>query len=225
MARTRRPDNAAGETSQAGPTGSPGGPEPVRLGRKRDHSRDGDILDAALEVLGEAGYAGMTIDLVAARAKAGKGTVYRRWSSKEEMVIEAVSRMHRSQAPLDRLPDTGTLRGDLLALFKPESFEAAEHRMKIMAGLASMISTRPGLDDVVNDAVSTPWADAHRALMERAADRSEIPGATNIDTVSQVIPSVAAYRALIQRKPFDREFLVQWIDDVVLPALRHSAST
>ena len=219
-----RPDHTGGATLQAEATGSAGGAEPARLGRKRDHSRDGQILDAALEVLAEAGYAGMTMDMVATRAKAGKATVYRRWSSKEEMVVDAVSRMKRSQVPLDQLPDTGTLRGDLLALFKPQSLDEAEHKMKVMAGLASMISTHAGLDDVANDALVAPWADAHRVLMQRAADRGEIPGAANIDTVSQVIPSVAAYRALVQRKPFDRDFLVLWIDDVVLPALHHGVS-
>ncbi len=55
----------------------------VKVGRKRDHTRDAVILDAALEVLAEVGYTGMTMDMVAVRAKAGKGTVYRRWSSKQ----------------------------------------------------------------------------------------------------------------------------------------------
>lgn len=210
----------------AEPTGPAGGAGPARLGRKRDRSRDAQILDAALEVLAETGYAGLTIEMVASRAKAGKATVYRRWSSKEEMVVEALSRIKRRQAPLDQLPDTGTLRGDLLALFKPQSSDEAEYRMKLMAGLASMLSsTHPGLDEVVDDAVVAPWADAHRALMQRAADRGEIPSAATIDTVCQVVASVAAYRTLILRKRFDRDFLVLWIDDVVLPALHHGATT
>lgn len=196
-----------------------------RVGRKRDHTRDAQILDAALDVLAEAGYAGMTIDMVAARAKAGKATVYRRWASKEEVVLAALSRLKRGQAPpLDQLPDTGTLRGDLRALFTPQTSEEAEHRMKVMAGLASMTSTDAGLDDVVDDTVVTPWADAHRALMQRAAARGEIPGGAQIDTVCQVVATVAAYRTLIQRRQFDLDFLLPWIDDVVLPALYHGAS-
>ena len=69
-----------------------GGRQP-RLGRKRDHTRDPEILDAALDVLAETGYDGMTIDMVAARAKAGKATLYRRWPSKAELVIDAVACM------------------------------------------------------------------------------------------------------------------------------------
>ena len=64
-----------------------------KLGRKRDLSRDPEILEATLEVLAETGYDGMTIDMVAARAKAGKATVYRRWASKGELVIDAVACM------------------------------------------------------------------------------------------------------------------------------------
>lgn len=108
-------------------------------------------------------------------------------------------------------------------MFKPQSSGQAEYTMKIMAGLASMTSSHAGLDDVVDDTVITPWAEAHRALMQRAADRGEIPGASNIDTVCQVVATVAAYRTLIQRRQFDRDFLVLWIDNVVLPAMQYSA--
>ena len=87
-----------------------------RLGRKRDHTRDPEILDAALDVLAETGYDGMTIDMVAARAKAGKATLYRRWASKSELVLDAVACMKSSDVDLASPPDTGTLRGDLVAL-------------------------------------------------------------------------------------------------------------
>ena len=92
-----------------------------KLGRKRDHTRDPEILDAALEVLAETGYDGMTIDMVAARAKAGKATLYRRWSSKGELVIDAVACMKKGDLDYSQLPDTGTLRGDLIAMIKPHS--------------------------------------------------------------------------------------------------------
>ena len=128
--------------------------------------------------------------------------------------------MKRSQVDLDRLPDTGSLRGDLLGLFKPQSVEEGERKLKVMAGLTSMLSQHQGLAEAANAAIVEPWADAHRALMHRAVDRGEIPASADIETVSQVIPSMAAYRALIQRKPFDRDFLVSLIDGLLLPALR-----
>lgn len=190
-----------------------------RLGRKRDHSRDVAILNAALDVLAEAGYEGFTMDMVAIRAKAGKATVYRRWSTKAELVLDAVAHLKRSQVDLDRLPDTGTLRGDLLALFKPQSNEEAERKLKVMAGLSSMLAQHQNLADAASAVMVEPWVAAHRALMQRAVDRGEVSGLADIATASQIVPSMAAYRALIQRRPFDKAFLLSMIDGFLLPAL------
>jgi AcrR family transcriptional regulator len=198
---------------------------PARVGRKRDHTRDAAILDAATEVLGEVGYANLTVDLVAARARAGKATVYRRWASKEDLVLDAVERLGRSQADLIELPDTGTLRGDLIALFRPESAEEQARRDKAVAGLASVLAHHPAFAEAANSALVEPWADAHRVLMQRAADRGEVPAAADIATICRVLPTMAAYRTLVQRKPFDRDFLVSSIDVVLLPALLHPSGT
>ena len=189
-------------------------------GRRRDPGRDTAILDAAIEVLAESGYDGMTMDMVAARAKAGKATVYRRWSSKAELIVEAVTHLKRSQVDLERLPDTGTLRGDLLALFKPQSVEEAEHKMRVMAGLASVLLQNPQLADAGDAAIVQPWALVNRLLMIRALERGEISANADIDAACQVLPSMAAYRALIQRKPFDLTFLTTMIDGILLPALK-----
>lgn len=194
--------------------------ERPRPGRKLDPGRDAEILDVALQVLAEVGYAGMTMSTVAARAKAGKSTFYRRWPSKADLVLDAVEHMKRGQVNVDQLPDTGTLRGDLLGLFRPSSVEEGEYQLKIMAGLASMLGTDLGLAEAANNAIVEPWAAANRVLLNRAISRGEIDTAADVETLSQIIPCIAAYRALIQRKPFDREFLVSIIDGVLLPAVR-----
>jgi AcrR family transcriptional regulator len=193
--------------------------EPAQPGRKRDPSRDVEILNATLDVLVEVGAGRLTMDMVAARAGAGKATIYRRWTSKAELVIDAVAHMKRSQVDIERLPDTGTLRGDLLGLFKPQSIEEGERKLKIMTGLAALLSQDQALADAANDAVVLPWAEAHLALMQRAATRGEISASADLGTLSQVVPSMAAYRTLVQRKPFDFAFLVSMVDGVIMPAL------
>ncbi|TIH40412.1 TetR/AcrR family transcriptional regulator [Subtercola vilae] len=190
-----------------------------KLGRKRDHSRDADILDAALEVLAETGYDGMTIDMVAARAKAGKATLYRRWPSKAELVIDAVACMKKGAYSLEDLPDTGTLRGDLVALIKPHSIVDAEKKMKVMAGLISMLSRQPDLADAANAAIIEPRASVNRVLMQRAIDRGEISPESDIEALALISPSMASYRTLILKKPVDREFLISLIDGVIMPAV------
>lgn len=188
-----------------------------KLGRKRDFTRDPEILEAALDVLAESGYDGMTIDMVAARAKAGKATLYRRWPSKAELVIDAVACM--KTVNLDDLPDTGTLRGDLLGMIKPHSIEDADRKLKVMTGLLSMLSRSPELADAAYQAITDPRARATRLFLQRAIDRGEIPAATDIQTLSLVSASMASYRTLFLRKPVDREFLLSVIDGVILPAV------
>ena len=193
--------------------------EPTKLGRKRDHTRDPDILEAALDVLAETGYDGMTIEMVANRAKAGKATLYRRWASKGELVIDAVACMKSVDLDFDNLPDTGTLRGDLIAMIKPHTIEDSEKKLQVMAGLMSMLSRAPELADAANAAIVEPRARVNRILLRRAVERGEISADCDIDALSVLTPSMAAYRTLIQRKQVDREFLISLIDGVLLPAV------
>ncbi|WP_367380873.1 TetR/AcrR family transcriptional regulator [Stenotrophomonas cyclobalanopsidis] len=205
---TTTPDVQAGKATDA----------PTR-GRRRDPALDTAILDAAIEVVAEVGYERMTMDMVALGAKAGKAAVYRRWKSKAHLVIEAVAYLKRTQVDLDALPDTGTLRGDLLALFKPSNVRERDRNMRVMAGLASVLSQHPELAEAGNSAIIEPWVNANLRLMQRALGRGEIRADSSIDIASQVVPSMAAYRALIQRKPFELQFLIHVIDRLLLPAL------
>ena len=193
--------------------------EPAKLGRKRDHTRDAEILDAALDVLAESGYAGMTIDMVAARAKAGKATVYRRWASKGELVIDAVSCMKRDEVAPENLPDTGTLRGDLTANIKTRTIEEGVRKMRIMSGIMSMISLDPELAEVAREAIIEPRASVNRLYFQRAIDRGEIPADTDVERLSMVNQAMAMYRMLVESKPITREFLLGVIDGVILPAV------
>lgn len=190
-----------------------------KLGRKRDHTRDADILDAALEVLAETGYDRMTMDMVAARAKAGKATVYRRWASKGELVVDAIACMKKNDIDFDHLPDTGTLRGDLVAMVKPHAIEDGERKLQIMAGLTSMLARDPDLVDAVTAAIVEPRASLNRLFMRRAIERGEIPADTDVETLAMLVPSMTAYRVLILQQPLDRAYLLSLIDGVLLPAV------
>jgi len=190
-----------------------------KLGRKRDHTRDPEILDAALDVLAETGYEGMTIDMVATRAKAGKATLYRRWPSKSELVIDAVACMKSHLLDHATLPDTGTLRGDLVAMVKPPTIQDAERKLKVMSGLVSMVARNPELAEAVQTALIEPRAAVNRTLFQRAIDRGEIPAETDIETLSMISPAMVSYRTLMLQKATDRAFLLSIIDKVIMPAV------
>jgi AcrR family transcriptional regulator len=191
----------------------------AKLGRKRDLTRDPEILDAALEVLAETGYDGMTIDMVAARAKAGKATLYRRWSSKAELVIDAVACMKQEDLSTDKLPDTGTLRGDFVAMIKPHSLMDSERKMKVMAGLMSLLATSPELADTAREAIIEPRAAVNRMFLQRAKDRGEIAADIDIDTIASISQSMVAFRTIMLRQPINPEFVLSILDGVVLPAV------
>lgn len=194
-------------------------PPAQRLGRRRDHTRDADILEAALDVLAETGYEGMTIDQVAARARAGKATLYRRWSSKADLVIDAVACMKAGAFDPSVLPDTGTLRGDLVAMIKEPSIQDGERKMQIMAGIVSMVSRSPELAEAAQAALVAPRRAANRILIERAVRRGEIPENPDIELIASVGSAMVAQRVLLERKPITRDFLLSIIDGIVLPAL------
>jgi AcrR family transcriptional regulator len=190
-----------------------------KVGRPMDASRDTDILDAALDVLAEVGYDGMTIDMVAARAKAGKATLYRRWPSKTELVLDAVACMKNSSIDYSNLPDTGSLRGDLVAMIKPLSITDSQKKLKVMAGLVSLLARNPELADVANQVIMAPRIELNRFFLHRAIERGEIPADTDVDLVSMISPSMVTYRTLVMQRPVEREFLLRLINSVVLPAV------
>ena len=191
-----------------------------KLGRKRDHTRDAKILEAAIDILAEAGFDGMTMDMVAAQAKAGKATVYRRWSSKAELVQEALTWMNRSHLELEHLPDTGTLRGDLLALLKPQSIEEGEKKLRVIMGLGSFLQQME-LSEGGGIGIFDSWDTLNRELIHRSVARGEFPAQADVSMACQVIVSMAAYRGLVQRQPFDRHFYATLIDSILLPALKN----
>jgi AcrR family transcriptional regulator len=195
----------------------------AKVGRKRDHTRDGEILDAALVVLAEQGYDGMTIDMVATHAGMARATVYRRWATKADLVLDAVSRMSQTDVDLDQLPDTGSLRGDMTAMIIPFDDEQQQVRIHAIAGLLSLAKTDERLAEAAAGSGIGPWIAANRILMQRAVDRGEFPPA-DIDTLAEVIPMLCVSRA-VQRLPITREFSLALIDGVIIPALRGSGRT
>src|ERR671920_260764 len=86
---------------------------PSRGGRPRDPSRDGVIRAAILRLLAEVGYGALTMDAVASEAGVGKATIYRRWRTKQDLVVDTISDLAQAEGTT---PDTGSLEGDLRAV-------------------------------------------------------------------------------------------------------------
>src|SRR3954466_9997578 len=101
--------------------------------------REQEILDAAIQVLAEVGYDRLTMDAVAAKAKASKATLYRRWTSKVSLVIEALQHEKGPNTP----PDTGSLRGDLQQVFCGAGGLTDQHTVAQFASVLTAIARDP----------------------------------------------------------------------------------
>jgi AcrR family transcriptional regulator len=168
----------------------------------------------------------MTMDAVAARATAGKATVYRRWPSKAHLVHDAIVRMGQQDVNLEALPDTGSLRGDIASFTNPDIFDEGERRIKVIAGVTSMLrSDTTGLGQATYAACVAPWVTANRVALERAISRGEIAASTDVELLSRLIPSMCMYRVSVERIALDPDFTTGLIDRVLLPAVGISADT
>lgn len=191
--------------------------ETARGGRPRDDAREQAILDAAIDLLAEIGYDAMTIEAVATRARSSKATIYRRWPGKAELVAEAMSR--RSQPTLEELPDTGSLRGDLLALAQRmlDSIDGVDGGL--MCGLATAVRNDAQFGRLMASNLHEIKLRPIAAIVARAQARGELPPGVDPSLVLQVAPGVALFHQ-ISGEPLDAAFAEHLVDRVLIPLLR-----
>lgn len=192
------------------------------LGRKRDPQLDTQIIDSALAILGEVGFDSMTMDMVAARTGAGKATLYRRWPSKAELVGDALISMSRNSVETETMPDTGSLRTDLLSVMKPYSTEFAERKMRVLSGLGSFHSEHQEFAREAMNGIFKPWIEINTTLMKRAQLRGEISAKADIETACRVIVAMTHFRTAVELKSMNRTIYAGLLDTIILPALAKS---
>ncbi len=173
-----------------------------------------EVFDVALELLAEVGYDRLTLDTVATRARASKATLYRRWSSKAELVAEAMSGLHGEVV----LPDTGSLRGDLLELVTSRRFEPAD--VRLMCGVSTAMSTDPELNRALRERFVQPRLGALRRLLEAGRARGEVDDGVDLDLVANVLPAMMTFVGMTGGRPPSPELAARVVDELVLPAVR-----
>jgi AcrR family transcriptional regulator len=194
------------------------------VGRPRDDAREAAILEATLDVLGEVGYDLLTIDAVATQAKASKATVYRRWNGKAALVVDAMQTLHHHAETAEEhgagmWPDTGSLRGDLVA--GCESFVARldSEEGKLMLAIMTAQARDPELATAMRAATCDDKRRACRALANRAIARGELASTAGVDTFVEVLPAIMFNRLLLSGESFDAAFIGHVVDDIALPLL------
>ena len=180
--------------------------------------RESELLAVTLQLLQEHGYDGLTVDAVAAKARASKATVYRRWPSKAELVLAAFMEGIRQVAVP---PETGALRGDLLRLGEMICIQGQQHAGTVRAVLVE-ISRNPALNDVMQH----QFIEQRKALMDhilaQAVDRGEIDQAAINDELWDLLPHYLIFRSIISGPPPTEQTVEALVDEVIVPSLTRS---
>lgn len=189
----------------------PGAGSDRRPGRPRDPELDGSILQATIELLCEQGFAGTSVEAVAERAGVGKATIYRRWPTREDLLLAAGGEM--GPCPAD--PHCGNLRDDLVVL---------------VGGLVSMVTETPVgalLPATIEEAARNPEmrsrldsfiaerrATVRRALA-RAADRGELRAGLDHELVADLMAGPVFTRILVTGAPLEAGVAERIVDAVL----------
>ncbi|GAA1674355.1 TetR/AcrR family transcriptional regulator [Fodinicola feengrottensis] len=165
-------------------------------GRPRSEAVRQAILAAAADELTEKGYAALTVEGIAARAGAGKQTIYRWWPSKADVVLDALLEAAASRISI---PDNGTLRADLTA-FLAATFRQRSQR-PILVGLMAEALLDPVFAQQFRDRFLFGRRAALRGILDRAAQRGEISADVRIELLIDVVYGVLWYRLLLDHAP------------------------
>lgn len=185
-----------------------------RRGRPRSADADQAILAATLDVVGEAGFRGLAMDVVADRAGVSKATIYRRWSSKEALVLEA---MRHAINPVDDV-DLGSVRDDLTTFLQNLAERMSHGRMSdVLPHLIDVAVHDPQLRSSLDQYVAQRRVPLH-AILERGIERGEIRRDIDRDLVVDAFVGPFTYRRLLTRNTLDDAFVDRLIA-LILPSI------
>ncbi|MGH3277702.1 MAG: TetR/AcrR family transcriptional regulator C-terminal ligand-binding domain-containing protein [Trebonia sp.] len=183
--------------------------------RRRGAALEAALLEAAWDELCAVGYPGFTLDGVAARAGTSRPVLARRWSNRTELVVAAIGH-HAALAALD-IPDTGTLRGDVLALLRQWSAGVSE-----VTGVLSFVfadyfdaTGLPPSDQRERILVGTPSRMA--AIIERAVERGEIEPGRLSPRMASLPVDLVRHDVILTRAPVPDDTLTEIVDRIFLP--------
>ncbi len=187
-----------------------------KLPRRRGDALNAAIYRATLDELAESGYAGLTMERVAERAKASKASLYRRWPSRLELVAEAV----RTVLPTpESVPDTGELRGDLIAMLGQVARALSGPAGEALRGLLGEALSSGSQLSAMRRTSHGMGRKAMEEVVRRAVERGEVdPGAVTPRRLDAG-HALLRHHFLFNGTPIPDELVAQIVDEVLVPLL------
>ena len=188
--------------------------EKPRRGRPRSEKARVAILESAAELLLERGLSAVSMDAVAERAGVSKATIYRWWPTKETLALDALFNEWAAATPAMR--DTGSLRGDLLALLRPWARLASSRPYgRVIAGLLTQAQTNPEFAVEYRSRFVEPRRGQAREAFRRSIERGEIPGDTKVEVAIDMLYGPLYHRLLHGHAPLNDRFVRDVVETVV----------
>ncbi|PJN23766.1 TetR/AcrR family transcriptional regulator [Kitasatospora sp. CB02891] len=174
-------------------------PSPPSAPPKGPRSRE-RVLDATLALLGEAGYARLTVEGVASTSGVHKSTLYRWWPDKAALVADALA----SRMDTGPVPDTGNTRDDLTTWLRGTIANyTATPAGATMPALIADLSGRPGALEAFRSAFLTERRANCAAVVRRGVDRGDLPADTDVELFMDALAGAVFYRRLVTGLPID----------------------
>ncbi|MFF3503859.1 TetR/AcrR family transcriptional regulator C-terminal ligand-binding domain-containing protein [Streptomyces sp. NPDC003247] len=194
------------------------GPDPVTASRrsKLTPEREQEFFDAVLEQIRECGYESVTMEGVASSTRCSKSTLYRQWKTKPQFVVAALRSRRRSR--LTGI-DTGSLTGDLREAARAAArWSTAD--TKLLQALGHAVTQDQELARALREALVDPEIAALREILRRGVERGEVPaGHPALEFVPAQMFGVVRARPVVDGTYADEEYLLRFVEAVVLPAL------
>lgn len=195
-------------------------PPPVR--RRRGADLRVALLDAAWAELCAVGYPEFTLDGVAGRAGTSRPVLARRWSDRTELIIDALA--HHAAQVAQELPNTGTLRGDALALLRQMSETASEINGLVSFFLADHYHSSGPSPSAMRDRILAGAPDRMAAVVASAIERGEVDPATVTRRKIAMPADLVRHDVIMTNAPISDEALEEIVDELFLPLLQQGAA-
>jgi AcrR family transcriptional regulator len=188
--------------------------------RRRGPALEDAILEAAYAELSEIGYTTFTVEGVAARAGTGKASIYRRWPTKQQLVLDALCAKLPSPTECGFAPDLDDSVTTVDALRSVATTISAILRSPAGDAMRSVkceAAVDPELAKAVDDRFQAPRRAALLALLQRGVARGEVRPEAVCPLVADVLPAMLAHRLLLMREPLTEADVAGIVDAVLIP--------
>lgn len=184
--------------------------------------REEEILEHTLELLIAHGYDRLTFDAVANKARASKATLYRRWTSKPALVIDAL--VKAKDMPASEPPNTGSLRSDLLAAFCGQQGLVQSRATEVLAAVLTAISTDPEFARLFREQFIAPKMRVTTEIYARAIERGEVSPDIDLEIIGPALAGVVLHRTYLMGVTPTEDLVTRVIDHLIIPAATQDAT-